>query len=195
VVVKEPLSEPELVVFPGVGTLEAFNTDGLRSLAQTLRAPFMKEKTLRWPGHAELMRVLRDTGFFSLDLLDVGGQKVRPRDVTAALLFPRWTFEEGEADLTVLRVRVEGGDDGVRVVHAWDYLDRFHEGTGLRSMSRSTGYVAASVARLVVRGGFRRPGVHAPETLGAVPGLLDGVLADLAARGVRCRGAVTRLEG
>jgi saccharopine dehydrogenase-like NADP-dependent oxidoreductase len=195
VVVKEPLSEPELVDFPGVGTLEAFNTDGLRSLAQTLRAPFMKEKTLRWPGHAELMRVLRDTGFFSLDLLDVGGQKVRPRDVTAALLFPRWTFEEGEADLTVLRVRVEGGDDGVRVVHAWDYLDRFHEGTGLRSMSRSTGYVAASVARLVVRGGFRRPGVHAPETLGAVPGLLDGVLADLAARGVRCRGAVTRLEG
>jgi saccharopine dehydrogenase-like NADP-dependent oxidoreductase len=196
VVVKEPLSEPELLEFPGVGTLEAFNTDGLRSLARTIPAPFMKEKTLRWPGHAELMRVLRDTGFFSLDVLDVGGQKVRPRDVTAALLFPKWTFDEGEADLTVMRVRVGGREkkSGDRVVHAWDYVDRFHEGTGLRSMSRSTGYVAASVARLVSRGGFRRPGVHPPETLGALPGLLEGVLADLAARGVRCRGTVTVLR-
>jgi saccharopine dehydrogenase-like NADP-dependent oxidoreductase len=196
IVVKEPLSEPELLDFPGVGTLEAFNTDGLRTLMRTLRAPFMKEKTLRWPGHAELMRVLRDTGFFSLQPVDVGGQKVRPRDLTAALLFPRWTFEEGEADLTVMRVRLEGREeDGTRAAHAWDFVDRFHEGTGLRSMSRSTGYVASSVARLVTRGGFRRPGVHPPETLGAVPGLLDGVLADLVARGVRCRGTVTRLDG
>jgi len=195
IVVREPLSEPELLEFPGVGTLEAFNTDGLRTLMHTLKAPFMKEKTLRWPGHAELMRVLRDTGFFSLEPVDVGGQKVRPRDVTAALLFPRWTFEEGEADLTVMRVRLEGREGGVRVAHAWDFVDRFHEGTGLRSMSRSTGYVASSVARLVARGGFRRAGVHPPETLGAVPGLLDGVLSDLTARGVLCRGTVTRLDG
>ena len=195
IVVREPLSEPELLEFPGVGTLEAFNTDGLRTLMHTLKAPFMKEKTLRWPGHAELMRVLRDTGFFSLEPVDVGGQKVRPRDVTAALLFPRWTFEEGEADLTVMRVRLEGREGGTRVAHAWDFVDRFHEGTGLRSMSRSTGYVASSVARLVARGGFRRAGVHPPETLGAVPGLLDGVLADLTARGVLCRGTVTRLDG
>ena len=118
---------------------------------------------------------------------------MRGRDVTAALLFPKWTFEEGEADFTVMRVRVEGRESGARVVHAWDFVDRFHEGTGLRSMSRSTGYVATSVARLVARGGFRQPGVHPPETLGTIPKLLDGVLADLAARGVRCRGTVTRL--
>jgi len=113
--------------------------------------------------------------------------------VTAALLFPKWTFEEGEADLTVMRVRVVGRENGERVAHAWDLVDRFHEGTGLRSMSRTTGYVATSVARLVARGAFRRPGVHPPETLGALPGLLDGVVADLGARGVRCRGTVTRL--
>ena len=120
VVVKEPLSEPELLDFPGVGTLEAFNTDGLRSLVDTMKAPFMKEKTLRWPGHAELMRVLKDTGFFSLEPVDVAGQRVRPRDLTAALLFPKWTFEEGEADLTVMRVRVEGIAGGEPVVYAWD---------------------------------------------------------------------------
>jgi len=193
IVVKEPLSEPELLDFPGVGTLEAFNTDGLRSLVHTLKAPFMKEKTMRWPGHAELMRVLRDTGFFSLEPITVGGQKVRPRDVTAALLFPRWTFEEGEADLTVMRVRVEGRQKGGRVAYAWDFLDRFHEETGLRSMSRSTGYVATSVARLVLDGTFREPGAHPPEALGAVPGLLERVLADLAARGIRCGASVMLL--
>lgn len=186
VVVKEPLSEPELLDFPGVGTLEAFNTDGLRSLVDTMKAPFMKEKTLRWPGHAELMRVLKDTGFFSLETVDVAGQKVRPRDLTAALLFPKWTFEEGEADLTVMRVRVEGIAGGEPIVYAWDLVDRYHEASGLRSMSSSTGYVATSVARLILAGGFRRPGVHPPETLGATEGLLERVLADLAARGVRC---------
>ena len=192
-VVKEPLSEPELLDFPGVGTLEAFNTDGLRSLVRTIDAPFMKEKTLRWPGHADLMRVLKDTGFFSLEPVDVGGQKVRPRDLTAALLFPKWTFDEGEADLTVMRVRVAGHEKGSRVACSWDFVDRYHEASGLRSMSRSTGYVATSVARLVAAGAFRRPGVHAPETLGREPGLLDRVLADLAARGVRCRASVTPL--
>ena len=191
VVVKEPLSEPELLDFPGVGTLEAFNTDGLRTLVDTLKAPFMKEKTMRWPGHAELMRVLKDTGFFSLEPVEVAGQKVRPRDLTAALLFPKWTFDEGEADLTVMRVRVEGRAAGLRVAHSWDFLDRFSEATGLRSMSRSTGYVATSVARLVAAGDFRGPGVHPPETLGAIEGLLERVLADLAARGVRCRASVT----
>ncbi|MFN8094310.1 MAG: saccharopine dehydrogenase C-terminal domain-containing protein [Vicinamibacteria bacterium] len=193
VVVKEPLSEPELLDFPGVGTLEAFNTDGLRSLVRTIDAPFMKEKTLRWPGHADLMRVLKDTGFFSLEPVDVGGQKVRPRDLTAALLFPKWTFDEGEPDLTVMRVRVAGHEKGSRVACSWDFVDRYHEASGLRSMSRSTGYVATSVARLVAAGAFRRPGVHAPETLGREPGLLDRVLADLAARGVRCRASVTPL--
>ncbi|HXY40210.1 MAG TPA: saccharopine dehydrogenase C-terminal domain-containing protein [Vicinamibacteria bacterium] len=193
VVVKEPLSEPELVDVPGVGTLEAFNTDGLRTLVDTLKAPFMKEKTLRWPGHAELMRVLKATGFFSLEPLEVAGCRVRPRDLTAALLFPRWTFEEGEADLTVMRVRVEGRLGKERVAYGWDLVDHFHQATGLRSMSRTTGYVATSVARLLAAGRFRRPGVHPPEVLGAEERVLTHVLADLAARGVRCRATVTPL--
>jgi saccharopine dehydrogenase-like NADP-dependent oxidoreductase len=195
VVVKEPLSEPELLDFPGVGTLEAFNTDGLRSLVHSLHAPFMKEKTLRWPGHAELMRVLKDTGFFSLEPIAVAGQNVRPRDVTAALLFPKWTFEEGEADLTVMRVRAEGREGGLRQLYGWDFVDHFDGRAGLRSMSRSTGFTATAIARLVLGGTIRRPGVHPPETLGATAGLLDRVIADLRARGCRLEATVTRLPG
>jgi saccharopine dehydrogenase-like NADP-dependent oxidoreductase len=193
VVVKEALSEPELIDFPKVGTLESVNTDGLRSLVDTLKVPHMKEKTLRWPGHVELMRALRETGFFSTDPIDVKGleEPVRPRDVTAALLFPKWRFREGEADLTVMRVRAEGREAGEATRYGWDYVDRFDETTGLRSMSRSTGFTATAIARLLLDGTFGEPGVHPPETMGAIPNLLDRVLADLRARGVRCQASVS----
>jgi saccharopine dehydrogenase-like NADP-dependent oxidoreductase len=192
VVVKEALSEPELMDFPGVGTLEAFNTDGLRSLVHTQRAPFMKEKTLRYPGHVALMRAFRDTGFFSKEPLEVAGQRIRPLDATAALLFPKWTFEEGEEDLTVMRVLVEGRQGSETVRFAWDLLDAYDRATGLRSMSRATGFPATIVAGLVAEGAFVRPGVHPPETVGAQPGLLRTVLRELETRGVRCRERVER---
>src|SRR5207247_9524925 len=116
IVVREALSEPELMEFPELGTLEAFNTDGLRSVATTLAVPFMKEKTLRYPGHIELMRVLRSVGLFAKDPIEVKGPRgsagsaasVRPLDVLSTLLFPQWTYEEGEADLTVMRIDAKG---------------------------------------------------------------------------------------
>jgi saccharopine dehydrogenase-like NADP-dependent oxidoreductase len=184
VVRREALSEPELIDFPELGTLEAFNTDGLRSLADTLEVPFMIEKTMRYPGHIELMRVLRETGFFSKQEIEVGGVKVRPLDVTAALMFPMWTFEPGEEDLTIMRVIAEGTEDGSRVRYVWDLLDRYDPETELRSMSRTTGYPATIVARLLARGRFQKPGVHPPEVLGAEPGLLDKILGALALRDV-----------
>jgi saccharopine dehydrogenase-like NADP-dependent oxidoreductase len=193
-VVKEALSEPELMDFPGVGTLEAFNTDGLRSLAYTIDAPFMKEKTLRYPGHVHLMRALRETGFFSKEPLTLDGRAVRPLDVTAALMFPKWTFGEGEADLTVLRVAVEGRQAGERVRYGWDLLDAFDRASGLRSMSRTTAFPATIMAGMLARGDFARPGVHAPEAVGAVPGLLERMLGELEQRGVRCQARVERLS-
>ena len=194
IVVKEALSEPELMDFPGVGTLEAFNTDGLRSLAYTLKAPFMKEKTLRYPGHIHLMRAFRETGLFSKEPIDVAGQQVRPLDATAALLFPKWAFEEGEADLTVLRVIAEGRRGGITERYTWDLLDAYDPITKMRSMSRTTAFPATITARLVADGAFVRPGVHPPEVLGAQPGVLDTVLRELEARGVRCRSKLEREE-
>lgn len=186
IVVREALSDPELMDLPEVGTVEAFNTDGLRSLAYRLKVPFMKEKTLRWPGHIALMRAMRESGLLSLDPIDVGGVSVRPRDVLAKLLFPKWTYDEGEADLTVMRVVAEGRSrEGARVRHTWDLLDRYDPVTHLRSMSRTTAFPATIVARMLARGEYREPGVHPPEDLGAMPGVLDSVLAQLAERGVR----------
>jgi saccharopine dehydrogenase-like NADP-dependent oxidoreductase len=184
VVVREALSEPELLELARIGTLEAFNTDGLRSLATTLNVPFMKEKTLRYPGHVALVRALRDTGFFSKEPVEIGGHLVRPLDVTAKLLFPKWTYGEGEADLTVMRVTASGTEGGRAITLGWDLYDEYDPATDTRSMSRTTAFPATIVARMLLDGRYRKPGVHPPEHLGREAGVLEHVLAELAKRGV-----------
>ncbi len=184
VVVREALSEPELMDFDGIGTLESFNTDGLRSLARTMRVPFMKEKTLRYPGHIELMRVFRETGLFGHEPIEVGGVKVRPIDVISALMFPKWTYEEGEEDLTVMRVTVSGCKDGRCVQHTWDLLDYYDQETRATSMSRTTAFPCSIMARLVGTGAFERPGVINPELIGPDAAIVDQLIREQAERGV-----------
>lgn len=185
VVVREALSEPQLMDFPHVGTLEAFNTDGLRSLTTSLRVPFMKEKTLRYPGHIALMRAMRETGLFSTTPIEVKGQRVVPLEVTSALLFPKWTYEPGEADLTVMRVIARGSKSGTLLTHAWNLFDVYDPATNCSSMARTTAFPCTIVAGFLARGHFHEPGVHAPEHLASVPGLVDTLLAELAERGVK----------
>lgn len=185
VVVREALSEPELMDFVGVGTLEAFNTDGLRSLAHFLNAPFMKEKTMRYPGHIELMRAFRETGLFSEEPIELRGSKVKPRELLATLMFPKWTYQPGEEDLTVMRVLVEGTKNGRPVRHQWDLLDFYDRATQATSMARTTAFPCTIVARMLMRGEIQMPGVLPPETLGQMPGVLESVLGQLEARGVR----------
>ncbi len=184
VVVRPALSEPELIDFPRVGTLEAFNTDGLRSLIKTIPATNMKEKTLRYPGHIELMRAFRETGLFSKEPIEVKGVTVRPLDVTSRLLFPKWTYEPGEEEFTVLRVIVEGRQAGQRLRHTYDLYDEYDKATGQSSMARTTGFPCAIVARMLACGKFREPGVHPPECLGRQGGILDYLIKELSRRGV-----------
>jgi saccharopine dehydrogenase-like NADP-dependent oxidoreductase len=183
-VVKPALSDPELMNFPGVGTLEAFNTDGLRSLAHTIGCPNMKEKTLRYPGHIEKMQVLRDTGFFGSDPVEVKGQKVRPIDLTAKLLFPKWKLKEDEVDLTVMQVMVEGKKDGKRLRYTWDLLDKYDSQTNIHSMARTTGYTATVAVRMIAAGLYTRKGISVPEFIGQQPECVEFLLKGLKERGV-----------
>lgn len=185
IVVREALSEPELMDLPHVGTVEAFNTDGLRSLAYTMKVPFMKEKTLRFPGHIELMRVFRETGLFSKEAIEVGGARVKPLEVISALMFPKWNYGPGEADLTVMRIVNIGEKDGKRVRVTWDLYDEYDPATGWTSMARTTAFPATIMARLLAGGKFRRPGVIPPELAAHEPGLVEAMLAGLKERGVR----------
>jgi saccharopine dehydrogenase-like NADP-dependent oxidoreductase len=178
------LSEPELVEFPGVGTLEAFNTDGLRSLLATVKVPFMVEKTMRYPGHIEKVRVLRESGFFKAEPVMVAGVPVRPIDLAARLLFPLWQFAPGEEDLTAMRVAVEGTSAGARVRRVFEMLDRYDRTTGTSSMARTTGYTCAAGVRLLARGLWTRPGVAPPEFLGRERACYEFMMAQLGERGV-----------
>ncbi len=184
IVVKPALSEPEMVDFEPVGTLEAFNTDGLRTLLHTLPVPDMTEKTLRYPGHRELMHVLRETGFFSQEVLDVGGSSIRPRDLTARLLFQLWRYAPAEPDFTVARIEVSGQEDDAPRRYVYHLFDRYDETTDTSSMARVTGYTCTAVAQLVLDGHFRRPGICPPEYVGSTPGCFAQILAYLHARGV-----------
>ncbi len=184
IVERPALSEPELIEFPRAGTLEAFNTDGLRSLLDTVKIPDMREKTLRYPGHIELMRVLRETGLFSKDAIDVGGAVVRPLDVTSKLLFPMWKLGPEDREFTVLRVAVEGLKDGVQTRYAYDLYDEYDEATGNSSMARTTAFPNIIAAQLVAAGKLNKPGVFPPELIATEDGMFDHFIAELAKSGV-----------
>ena len=183
-VVRPALSDPEYVDLPRVGTLEAFNTDGLRTLLRTIDAPNLKEKTLRFPGHIEKMRMLRDAGFFDQAPIRVGGVEVTPRALTEALLHKAWTLPPGDDEFTVLRVEVAGTRGGVKKRIVWDLYDQTDPKTRVTSMARTTGFPCAIIARLLAEGAFTRPGVHPPEVLGRDEALTSRILRELEERGV-----------
>lgn len=183
-VVREALSDPELIDFPNIGTLEAFNSDGLRTLAHTIKGDYMIEKTLRYKGHIEKMAVLRDTGFFNKEPLLINGAMISPLEFTSQLLFPKWKLQEGEEDMTIMQVITEGLKNGVRHRYTWDLFDRYDKETGVHSMARTTGYTATAVARLLAKGLYRTKGISAPEYLGKDSDIVNFLLETLKDRGV-----------
>lgn len=183
-VTRPALSDLEQLDLPQVGVVEAFNTDGLRTLLTTLNIPNMREKTVRYPGHAERMRMLRDTGFFSTDPLDIEGRPVSPLAVTSRLLFDAWRPEGDGRDLVVMRVILTGRLQGRPVTTTVDLYDEYDAGTQTMAMARTTGYTCTAVARLVLEGGYREPGIAPLETLGANREVYDRLLDDLAQRGI-----------
>jgi lysine 6-dehydrogenase len=104
VIVEPMLSETKTIDLDTVGTLACLNSDGLRTLIRTMDIPDMFEKTLRYPGHVDMMRIFRDVGFLNLTSIQVKGVSVRPIDMTASLLSPLWKYEPGEVDLTIMRL-------------------------------------------------------------------------------------------
>lgn len=194
-VTRPALSDPELINFHGVGTLEAFNTDGLRSLATTIKCPNMKEKTLRYPGHIEKMAVLRETGFFSQDPVEIKGTQIRPIDFTAKLLFPKWKLKEGEVDITVMKVVVEGKKDGKNVRYCYDLLDKYDPVTRVHSMARTTGYTATVALRMIAEGLYNHKGITVPEYIGRHPECVEFMLNGLKERGVIYRETIEEIAG
>ena len=164
-ITKEALSDAELIEFDEIGTLESWNSDGLRSLIKTMdHVPNMIEKTLRYPGCVDYLKLLRESGFFSYDEIEVNGNMIRPIDVTSKLLFPKWEMKDGDKDFTVMRIIMKGTENGEEIIYQYNLLDRFQDGT--ISMARTTGFTCTAVVNLVVNGDYKRIGISPPEYLG-----------------------------
>lgn len=183
-IIKPALSDPELLNFENIGTLEAFNSDGLRSLAKTINAPFMIEKTLRYPGHIDIMKILRETGFFNKEKIELNGVQISPIEFTSKLLFPKWKLEEGEEDITIMKIIVTGIKGSKVLRYTWDLFDTYDIATKVHSMARTTGYTATMALRMVASGMYTKKGVSAPEYIGKQSECVDFILKGLKARGV-----------
>ena len=166
IVIREALSDAELIHFPGVGTLESWNSDGLRTILRTIQVPDMIEKTLRYPGTIEYLRVLRESGFFSYTKVEVDGKMIRPIDLTAKLLFPIWQLKEGEEDYTIMRIKVEGIENGKTIGYQYDLLDKYDKSSKTISMARTTGYTCTAAINLLLENKYSKKGIIPPEFIG-----------------------------
>jgi lysine 6-dehydrogenase len=182
----EALSEIEPVQFPEpLGELEAFHTaGGLSTMAHRYEGKIqtMEYKTLRYPGHAQIMEIIRDLGLLDANEIAVNGTRVAPRDVAVAVLRERLTNPEGK-DVVALRVVVSGKKGGKPAQREFELVDRYDERHGISAMMRTTGYSLAITGLMQVRGEVRGYGVLTPDE--AMPA--DRYIAELSRRGIEMK--------
>jgi saccharopine dehydrogenase-like NADP-dependent oxidoreductase len=182
IVTKPALSEVEWIHFDEVGTLEAFNTDGLRSLLYTMpHIRNQKEKTLRYPGHVDIIISLKESGFFNENLIDIKDSKVSPLEVTSRILFNEWKLGLEEEELTVMKVILNSEKEKTE----WSLLDYYDKETKISSMARTTGYTCTAAVNLIARKLFNEKGVFPPELVGKNKNCFDFVLEYLKERNVQ----------
>lgn len=186
IVIRDPLTDCEYTDFEKVGTLESFNSDGLRSIIHTMsHIPNMKEKTLRYPGHVEYVRVLKEAGFFSKENIIVNGTAVSPLDFTSKVLINNWKSEKTEKEFTVMRVTVKGENAiGQTEEVVYDLYDEYNPETQTSSMARTTGYTATAAANMFLDGLFTEKGVFPPELVGKKESCFDYILKYLGDRNI-----------
>jgi lysine 6-dehydrogenase len=176
----------EPVTFRGVGQCEAWHENFMPWLLDLAALKGLKtgtQKTVRWPGYAAKVMVLKELGLLSETPVKVDGVQVAPKKLLDALLYPRVRLEEGERDITVFRVEVVGLKDGRPRRYKIDMVDRHDPVLGFTSMARTTAFTGAIVARMIGRGDLKAAGWLTPERVITGP-LFGRLVADLAEVGI-----------
>lgn len=187
IVTRPALSDAELIDFDKVGTLESFNTDGLRSILFTMpHIANMKEKTLRYPGHIALMQGLIKAGFLSTQTINFKGQQVSPMEFTSTLLFDQWKLGENEEEFTLMQINIS---DNKKTI-CYNLYDEYDAATQTSSMSRTTGYTCSAALNMLIEKLFTAKGIFPPELVGKDETCFNFILQYLAERNVN----YTRLE-
>lgn len=167
IVIKPAMSDTELLEFENAGTLEAFNSDGLRSLIYTLNnIPNMKEKTLRFPGHIRMIQALKAAGFLDQEPLKIKDQEFVPFDITSEILFKAWKLNPEDKEFTIMRILVQGEENGVNKEIVYDLYDEYDPIEKISSMARTTGFTATATADMILNNVFNEKGMFPPELVG-----------------------------
>jgi len=179
----------ESVHFPGVGECEAWHEGFMPWLLQIpalQRLRLGTQKTVRWPGYAAKINVLREMGLLSLEPVQVDGVSVIPKHLLDAVLYPMVKLEDEERDITCFRVELLGEKDGRSCLYKAEMVDRYDEETRFTSMARTTAFTGAIVARMIA-GGEIKPGDDpfvTPEQV--ITGtLFDRLIAELASENIQ----------
>jgi lysine 6-dehydrogenase len=180
----DALSEVEAVEFPSpVGTLEAFHTGGGIStlpFAYQGKIDVMEYKTLRYPGHAAVVRPIRELGLLANEPIEVKGNKVVPRDVFIAAVSPKLSKPNGR-DLVALQVQVTGKRQGKSDAVTFRLIDYYDMQHGISAMMRTTGYSLSITGQMQVDGRVTAKGVHTPDE--AIP--FRDYVTELGKRGIK----------
>lgn len=185
-VIMPPLSELEHIDVPGIGTLEAFLSDGLRSLVDTVDCPDIAELTLRYPGHRDRIKLLADAGFLSPDPVSINGSEVAPLDMALAVLERGWRPDDDSEEFTVMQIAVTGQTDEGPKKSVWNLYDRTDTARNESSMARTTGFPVAILARKLLNESVcLDPGIHPPEALAANSAFTRDLFDELSKRGVK----------
>jgi saccharopine dehydrogenase-like NADP-dependent oxidoreductase len=181
----EPLTGLESTEFPGVGELEAFFTDGLRTLPQTIKGvEEMWEKTLRYPGHAEKIRLLEALGLFDEAPISVDGLHVPPRKVMTRLIAQKLSRPE-IGDIVALSVEVSGLRQEERNTHHFTLIDKYDRKRKITAMARTTAFPASIVAQMLLDHSLKEKGVVPPEKIGMDSKLFKRFEGELKLRNIK----------
>jgi len=162
----------------GIGTLEAFLTDGLRSLLD-LNVPNMKEYTLRYPGHAEKITKLKNQNLLSDEIIEIDGVPMTKLKLTSLELFEQWKLIPGEPEFTHLII---SGTDNDGAVYGWQIHDEGLDGWS--SMSRTTGLPTVSFCKMILDQTIKDTGVFMPEYFGTNSSIINRIIEDFKTKGI-----------
>ena len=173
-VTKPAMTDIEQIEFKDIGYLDAFNSDGLRSLLD-MPIPNMIEKTLRFRGHIQKIIDMKDQGLFAVDKINS----------TADSLFKSWISKEGDFDQTIMRLEFTGKKNEKNIIETLDFIDYYDESKNISSMARTTGYTCSAAADIVLSNLFIDKGVFTMESIGDNSSLTSIILKYLSDRDIK----------
>ena len=163
--IKKALSDIHNFEVENIGSLEAFLTDGLRTLLNSdkkiSKIPNLLEYTIRYPGHAQLIKNLIDKGGFSDNIVNFNGKKMTQKEKTCIQLFDEWKLSENDDEFTFMLITAIKRD-GTEI----NYTVYDEKTEGWSSMARTTGLTACAFAKLIAEKNITKTGIICPEILG-----------------------------